>query len=409
MESIASLFTGNEEKDKVVRQKFWSLLAELDRQYYYDAIRNWSQTMRDKNGGKGPVSSGHCLREEYPAIHVPLDGNKLLVSSGFDIPGLDQLNSDPSIWNGDAWMAAFFPNSSAMLTDQRRVMCEMSDFSQTMGNEGPVTVEEMQAATAWQMVFGVTDFNLYYTISYGDKFPYRKESEYKKYCDFVGRINSLVMEAAPVRNVLLYYPVYDLQREYIPAAEKMSRATQSELSKTIEISFRDLGANLLKAQNQFVLVDYLTLEKALVADNKIIQIGRNQYSSLVFPRGVVFPPSVSALVDQARKKGVAVVFADDFSETPSPEKLAELVGNKNILAPSCPEIAFGKYTREGREIFILVNTGKENYHGELELAGSEQYIGLDPRTGTVSAPQKISGEKIGVELAPLQTMIFTVL
>ncbi len=409
MESIASLFTGNEEKDKVVRQKFWSLLAELDRQYYYDAIRNWSQTMRDKNGGKGPVSSGHCLREEYPAIHVPLDGNKLLVTSGFDIPGLDQLNSDPSIWTGDAWMAAFFPNSSAMLTDQRRVMCEMSDFSQTMGNEGPVPVEEMQAATAWQMAFGVTDFNLYYTISYGDKFPYRKEPEYREYCDFVGRINSLVMEAAPVRNVLLYYPVYDLQREYIPAAEKMSRATQSELSKTIEISFRDLGANLLKAQNQFVLGDYLTLEKALVTDNKTIQIGRNQYSSLVFPRGVVFPPSVSALVEQARNKGVTVVFADDFSETPSPGQLTGLVGSENKLAPSCPEIAFGKFTREGREIFILVNTGKENYHGELELAGSEQYIGLDPRTGTVSAPQKISGEKIGVELAPLQTMIFTAL
>jgi hypothetical protein len=217
------------------------------------------------------------------------------------------------------------------------------------------------------------------------------------------------MEAAPVRNVLLYYPVYDLQREYIPAAEKMSRATQSELSKTIEISFRDLGANLLKAQNQFVLVDYLTLEKALVTDNKTIQIGWNQYSSLVFPRGVVLPSSVSALVEQAQNKGVPIVFADDFSETPSPGQLTGLVGSENKLAPSCPEIAFGKFTREGREIFILLNTGKENYHGELELAGSEQYIGLDPRTGTVSTPQKISGEKIGVELAPLQTMIFTAL
>ena len=170
-----------------------------------------------------------------------------------------------------------------------------------------------------------------------------------------------------------------------------------------------MGANLLKAQNQFVLVDYLELEKAVVTKNKTIQIGRNQYSSIVFPRGIVFPPSVSALVEQARNKGVTIVFADDFGETPSPGQLTELVGNKNKLAPFCPEIAVGKFTREGREIFILVNTGKENYHGELELAGSEQYIGLDPRTGTVSAPQKISGEKIGVDLAPLQTMIFTVL
>ncbi len=406
---ITSLFTGDREKDKVVRQKFWSLLADLNRQYYYDAIRIWCQTMRDKNGGKGPISSGHCLREEYPAIHVPLDGNKLLVTSGFDIPGLDQLNSDPSIWTGSAWMAVFFPNSSAMLTDQRRVMCEMSDFSQTMGKKGPVPVEEMQAATAWQMAFGVTDFTLYYTIDYGDKFPYRKEPEYKEYCDFIGRINSLVMGATPVRNVLLYYPIYDLQREYFPVAEKMSRATQSELSKTIEFSFRELGSNLLKAQNQFVLVDYLTLEKALVTENKTIQIGRNHYSSIIFPRGVVFPPSVSALIEQARNKGVTVVFADDLSETPTPNHLTRLVGNENKLAPCCPEIAFGKFTREGREIFILVNTGKENYHGEFEFAGREHYIVLDPRTGKVSAPQKISGEKIGVDLASLQTLIFTVL
>jgi hypothetical protein len=407
--SITSLFTGNEEKDKVVRQKFWSLLAELNRQYYYDAIRNWCKTMQEKNGGKGPVLTGHGLREEYPAIHVPLDGNKLAVAKGFDISGLDQLNSNPSIWSGEAWMAAFFPNSSAMLTDQRRVMCEMSDFVQTMGNKGPVNIQEMLAAAAWQMAFGVTDFALYYTISYGDKYPYRNEEKYKEYCDFVGRINSLVMEATPVRKVLLYYPIYDLQREYIPAAEKMSRNTQSEWSKIVESSFKNLGSNLLKAQNQFVLVDYLTLEKATVAENQTIQIGRNQYSSIVFPRGVVFTPSVSKLVEVAKNKGVTIIFADDFDETPSPEQLTGLVGNENKLVPSSMDITFGKFTREGREVYVLVNTGKKEYVGEMALPGRKKYAEVDPQTGTVSAQQKISKNKIGVELNSLQTKIFTVL
>ena len=409
MPLIASLFEGDEEKDKVVRQKFWSLLAELNKQYYYDAIHDWCKTTREKNGGKGPVSLGHGLREEYPAIHVPLDGNKLLIATGFDIPGLDQLNSNPSIWSGDAWMAAFFPNSSAMLTGQRRVMCEMSDFVQTMENKGPVNIQEMQAAAAWQMAFGVTDFALYYTIGYGEKYPYRNECEYKKYCDFIGRVNSLVMEANPVRKVLLYYPIYDLQREYIPAAEKMSRNTQSELSVTVESSFKNLGSNLLKCQNQFVLVDYLTLERAVVTDNKTIQIGQNQYSSIVFPRGVVFPSSVSELTEQAENAGVIIIFADDFAETPSAEQLAELVGSENKLNPSCMDIAFGKYTREGREIYVMVNTGKEKYQGELVLSGGKRYSELDPQTGTVAAPQKIPGNKISVELNPLQTKIFTVL
>jgi len=409
MASIASLFMGDQEKDKGIRQKFWSLLAELDKKNYYDAIQSWCKTMREKNNGQGPVSSGHGLREEYPAIHVPIDGNKLLVSTGFDIPGLDQLSSDPSNWSGDAWMAAFFPNSAAMLTGHRRVMCEMSDFSQTMGGKGPAHVSEMQAATAWQMTFGVTDFNLYYSITCGDKYPYRKEQEYKEYCDFVGRVNALVKEATPVRKVLLYYPVYDLQREYIPVAEKMTRNSQSELSRTVEASFSKLGSNLLQAQIQFVLVDYLTLGKAVVNDDKTIQVGQNRYSSVVFPKGVVLPPAVSTLVRQAKDKGVKIVFADGYTDTPSPEQLSVFTGNENRLIPASTAIAFGKFTREGRDIYLMVNTGKENYHGQLELAHGKHYVELDPQTGTVSRQRSIPDNKITLDLAPLQTKIVTTL
>ena len=405
---LPSLFTGDSERDKVVRQKFWSLLAGMNKSYYYDAIRTWSQNMREKNGGKGPVSSGHCLHEEYPAFHVPLDGNKLWITSGFDIPGLDQLNSDPSIWSGSSWMAPFFPGSSAFLTGKRRVMCEMSDFSQTMAGKGPVPLEEMEAATAWQMAFGVTDFTLYYTIHNGERYPYRNEAAYKAYCDFVGRVNSVVMEAAPVRNILLYYPIYDLQREYIPTAGKMSRSTQSELTKIVESSFRDLGSNLLKAQNQFVLVDYLTLEKADITDNRTIRTGSNHFSSIVFPRGVVFPPRVAEWVQKAKEKGVILVFADDFSETPSPGQLTRLVGHENPLVPSSPEIAFGKFTRGDREIFMMVNTGKEKYEGGLVLSGGKRYVVLDPHPGSVTEPHKVEGSRVKVELAPLQTKIIAV-
>lgn len=409
MPSAGSLFTGNEEKDKIMRQKFWSLLAELDMKYYYDAIRDSCKAIRVRNSGKGPVSSGHGLREENPSAHIPLDGNKLLVTSGFDIPGLDQLDSDPAIWGDRSWMAAFFPGSSAILTGKRRVMCEMSDFSQTLNGEDPVSVQKMEAATAWQMAFGVTDLTLYYTITYGSKYPYRREPDYKEYCNFVGRINSLVMEADPVRKVLLYYPVYDLQREYIPTAEQISLRTQSSLTGITETSFSELGANLLKTQTQFVLVDYLTLEKAAINENGSIQIGPNQYTSIVFPKGVVFPSTVTNLVAQAKKKGVKTVSADDFDENPAPEDLSELVGSVDRLSPSSASIAFGKFTREGREIYLLVNTGRDNYAGDLEGLKGKRYIVSDPQTGEVSDEQKLLENRITLNLAPLQTKIFTIL
>lgn len=409
MPVVASLFSGDNEKDKVVRQKFWSLLAELDRDYYYKAIQNWCKSTRDKNNGRGPVASGHGLREENPSNHVSLDGNKLLVASGFDIPGLDQLSSDPTIWGESSWMAAFFPGSLATLNGQRRVMCEMSDFDQTINGKSPVDVQHMQASTAWQMAFGVTDFTLYYTIAYGDKYPNRNESAYREYCNFVGRVNSILMDASLVRKTLLYYPIYDLQREYIPTAAKMSWRTQSELTKTIEASFRQLGANLLKSQTQFVLVDYLVLEKSTVNSNGMIQVGANQYSSIVFPKGITLPASVSKVMEEAKSQGVKIVYSDDYNESPLPEQLAQLVGAEEKLIPSGESVAFGKFIRDGLEIYMMVNTGDQSYTGKLSIQKGKRYVELDPQTDQLSEEQKIADQSVSIHLAPLQTRLFVVM
>lgn len=306
-------------------------------------------------------------------------------------------------------MAAFFPTSAATLIGQRRVMCEMSDFDQTFSGKDPADLPHMQAATAWQMAFGVTDFNLYYTITYGDKYPDRKEAAYRKYCNFVGRVNSILMEAKPIRKTLLYYPIYDFQREYIPTAEEMSLNTQSGLTSTLSVSFCNLGSNLLKAQNQFVLVDYLTLEKATVNSDGTIQIGNIQYSSIVFPKGVVFPPSVLNLVGQAKAKGVKMVFANDFNECPSPEQLSKLAGVENRLIPANTSIAFGEFMQMGRAVFLMVNTGNDPYTGQLKILKGRRYQVMDPQTGEVSTEKNLEGHAIALNLEPLQSKLFIVL
>ena len=66
-----------------------------------------------------------------------------------------------------------------------------SNFPQILNREAPVPVQKMQAATACQMVFGVTGFMLYYTLTYGDKYPYRREHAFRDYCKFVGRIQNV--------------------------------------------------------------------------------------------------------------------------------------------------------------------------------------------------------------------------
>jgi hypothetical protein len=147
----------------------------------------------------------------------------------------------------------------------------------------------------------------------------------------------------------------------------------------------------------------------VINGNGTIQIGQNRYTSIVFPKGVVFPSSLTSLVEQAKQKGVKIVSADDFNETPAPRQLSELVGSADKLAPASTSIAFGKFTREGREIYMLVNTGSDSYSGELEGLKGTNYIVSDPQTGDISVEQKLLENKITLNLAPLQTKIFTVL
>ncbi|HNW58885.1 MAG TPA: hypothetical protein PKI62_04370 [bacterium] len=405
MAVISSLFSGDAEEDRVVRQQFWSLLADLDYRFYYKAIQEWLRTARLEHQGQGPVASGHGLREENPLCHVPLDGNKLLVSRGFDIPGLDQLSSDPAIWAEEAWMAVAFPASAAALQGQRRVMCEMSDFDQTIHGRAPANLAHMQAAAAWQMAFGVTDFNLYYTIVPGQEYPYRGEKEYQAYCTFVGRVNALLKPARPLRRVVLYYPIYDLQREYHPVAEKMDRTTQNERAVRLESSFTRWGGDLLQAQIPFTLADAASLEKAAVTAKGSLRLGDSEYSALVFPEGITLPGPLRQLVDQSRAAGVAVVLMPDSLRSPAPGALLQQTGRPAALSPADSTIAYGEFEREGRRIFILVNTGNAPYTGELRVERGRHAIVLDPAAGGLGEEQPIRHHAVPVQLPPLATRL----
>jgi hypothetical protein len=225
----------------------------------------------------------------------------------------------------------------------------------------------------------------------------------------VGRVNSLLKEANPIRKTLLYYPIYDLQREFIPVAEKISWRTQNQLVATLGTSFRQLGTNLLKSQIQFVLADYLYLEKAVVTANKTIRLGDAEFTSLVFPKGITLPEKVSKLVEQAKLAGVNVVFTEEYKETPSPEELQKLTRNQPVLSPEGTKIIYGEFLRDGHRIFMVVNTGDEAYSGQIIFPDGKSYSELDPQTGTISESKKAENHSASVSLSGLQTKLFVVM
>ena len=386
-----SLFVGYSTEDKRIRQQFWSLLGDLDTERFYGQIQDWCRdagssipTPKNPTAPLRLASSGHTLHEENVPCHVPLDGNKLQVLARMDLPGLDELNSDPMVSFYGGWKTMAFPCSAAILTGRRLVMTEVSDFAQKMsGDKKPVDLSWMQAATARQAVWGVTEFTLYYQI--GD----RGEDVYRQYCAFVGRLNAVLRDAEMYRPVLLYYPIETLQEEYIPTAEPFSLETQSAVARKAVESFESFGGYLTRTQVPFTLIDGDFLAKADFKNGEL-EIAGSRFHTLLLPDAKL-PKAVSDKIETFRKGGLQVFTAQDVIAIP----------NVPVLEPANAQIVSGHFRRDGYEIIVLMNADKGNaaYEGRLNnVKGTAEFV-LDPQTGS-----KVPFDGT-FRLAPLQTLI----
>lgn len=368
-----SLFEGTSEADRRVRRQFWSLIADLTSQRYFGQIRQWTKT-------HNVASSGHTLWEETPLHQVPLEGNALKALMQMDIPGLDMLSSDPEAVIYSGWLTAMLPASAAIFNGGRRVMTEVSDFSQTMAGTGPASLPQMQATAAWQAALGVTEFTLYYG------YHQRQPDEYRRYCEYVGRLNAVLREAKFAPRALLYYPIYDLWPEYLPVAEKLTQETQSKKLQEIVNSFQTLGQRMIRRQVPFAIVDHELLAGADVRDGNL-WIGGYPFAVLVLPAGTELPESAAAVVNRF-KAGGGKVLADSVAKGG-----VDFDSLATRLSPSNERIVVGRFSRDGRDIHILVNVAAQPYTGTIALGANKRCLIMDPATGrTEQVPANASGE-----------------
>jgi hypothetical protein len=368
MEVRRSLFEGTAETDRQVRRQFWALIADLISKRYFGQIRQWAEA-------HGAASSGHTLWEEMPLHQVPLEGNALKALEQMDIPGLDMLSSDPQavIYNG--WLTATLPASAALWNGGRRVMTEVSDFSQTMAGKGPAPLEDMTATAGWQAAFGVTEFTLYYD------YRRRQADTYKQYCDFVGRLNAVLREARPVPRVLLYYPIYDLWSEYIPVAAKLTLDSQSVRARQIANSFMKLGGQMVKKQISFAVVDHESLASA-EAIEKGSQVAGQRFEALVLPAEVELPEQAAAVVEKFKASGGKVIQDKTSEQTINFDSLDGVYAGGRLLEPNDRIIA-GRFRRDGRDILILVNVADKPYSGRISGENSAQWLVAHPDNGNI--------------------------
>ena len=316
------------------------------------------------------------------------------------IPGLDMLTSDPQYVLTSGWLTAGLPASAARLNGRRRVMTEVSDFSQKMGGQGPAALVKMQATAAWQAAWGVTEFTLYYGM--GD----RSADEYRAYGDFVGRLNAILRDATPHAETLLYYPIYDLWAEYLPVAEPLKLESQSLAAQQLVESTLRLGRLLQRGQHSFTLIDHENLARAKVHDDGWLTIGSQRYLSLVVPAGVEFPEPVAAIVRRFSQAGGRVLRDGVAQRFVSPTVLQEALQPATRIAPDSERIVLGQFTRDGRKIAIAVNVGDQPYDGTLSLPESEDWLSLNPTTGAVDVAKTAANGEVSLAVGAWQTRLF---
>lgn len=397
--NFISLFAGDSENDRKIRKQFWSLVGALNADTYFGGLRRFCES--DSNG---PISSGHTLVEENLVLNVPLDGNKLAVLKQFQLPGQDLLNSEPAAQFRGHWLTHAFPASAAYLIGQRKIMTEVSDHIQRHHQNRMASIDEMLATAGIMSAWGITEFTLYYSINGGKDFPERNERTFKIYCDFVGKMNSVLRSANPVRPVILYYPIEVVQEGYVPNAGKYDGRNLSPRTHQTALSFASLGKALAEAQIPFIIADDQTIRELI--DNGA---GKSNNSRTVRKdtefTAVIYPIGVKKKEYQWNQTGIKEFWAMDFAEEPEEtqkiiEQAAACAGPRLKMEPQTSLMALGAFVRDGKFIFSLTNADKNDYSGcglftssrktEIPLEGEWKL--LDPHSGEISSIKPENGK-----------------
>jgi hypothetical protein len=385
-----SLFEGDGAEDREVRVRYWSLVSELLAERYYGTIQQWG-------GAHRVASSGHILWEEMLVHHPALEGNTLKVLGRMDIPGLDLLTSWPEAVIHTGWMTATLPASAALLNGGRRVMTEVSDFSETMAGKAPASVADMCATAGWQAAFGVTEFTLYYNRQQ------RTAAEYNAYGTFVGRLNGLLREARPAPRVLLYYPIADVWAEYKPIAEKLTAGSQSPRLRRIADSFMGLGQRMTRGQVCFALADHEVLAVARLEDDELC-VGEQRFNTVVLPAEVALPADAAAALERFEAGGGRVL-CEMAGGTIDAALVARAYDNGRLNEPA-DRLVMGRFVREGRELIVVVNVGETACVRTMSGKNAAKWVVADPGAGTIGAVQTKGLDRIAVSLPARATRVF---
>jgi hypothetical protein len=431
-----SLFVDTGVIDRKIRCDFYEVIADLCAETYFGGLQEWCHRHH-------VASSGHLLGEETMVWQTDFNGDPFTCYRRFDIPGIDMILSDPEkIMAKDYFMVPKVAGSAARLQGSPRLMCEISDFFGVMEKKH-ATIEQMQCTAGILYSCGVTDLCSYYSLSFAPEAEVKPMAfgvaQYRRYTDFVTRLNRLFTGGTIRSRVAVLYPIVSLWAHFTPSHRSMYEPHPDGDVRFLDGAFTDLCRSLMQQQVDFDVVDERSIASGRI-EGKMLATGNRRYEALVLPPMDTIRLATMEVLDRFARSGGTVLahprlprFSAEGPEhdaritesigvlqragalagsTPGSAPIGYLLRSRLTpecdLTPACSNVVCAVVDREEGPAVVLTNVSARPYTGicAFRVAGTPALF--DPQSGDrhpLSAEKSTgSRTRVAMTLRPFQTL-----
>ena len=399
---LDALFEGYTTNSNMVRLHFYQTVAEMFTSNYVAPITEWC----NKNGLK---SLGHLLLEEYLACHVIYYGNMLEALRNFNIPACDIPIARKSNTSWNFWMpklissAEYLENKTSMVT---ALIDPIIDFG--MDDLSP-DIKYLKRTINMSFLCGINQFSTYIPFASYDNI------EHRKYSDYMGRISLMLRGAKNEAPIAMYYPIETFQARYIvsPVPHNKMVAYYSSL----QAAHDRMAADILQNGLDFNYVTADALVSATIK-GKSIQVGMQQYSTIVMPRVEVIPLEVLKKLKSFSDAGIPVHWVDALPSLGTKNSEYDEVNaiSKTLLTNNYPmsdilrlsdnefsihinsdnsKLFVSRFTRDNHRIYFIINDSENAINIAAKSCKSESVEIYNPVNGEIKEVSLPLTEKIG--------------
>lgn len=408
-DAVCAVLLHKGEENAKRRCDFWEYISETVSNGYFGTIKKWCRE-------HGVASTGHLLSEENLQDHIVNYGSYYETLKSFDWPGIDMLGTISEQLMVECVPFARIASSVADLYGCGEALSEFSDIK-TYYSGVYVSIDEYYKSVNWHTAMGVNNFVSLYAFRDGEGRPFPAE-DVRALNEYTARLNKIMRMGIRNVQVGLLYPDTSMWANYNANTNYHAIDSAPAITKINNV-FCKAAWELFHRQIDFDVIDNNLVLNSTVEGTNVL-FGNRKFKEFIIPCCDVLKEAVATCLLEWIEQGIKVTFVEKVpSVSRETGKLAAFKmkfetavqsGQAKIIsisefedAENVTSIALPFYISNGREnrfqellshmrvledgscLILIVNMGKEDFIGRLNVQGSFSSINsFDPRTGGFS-------------------------